>query len=106
MKKKSKSTKKLSEDEENIRKEADEVDRNTSIHNQLLLASTITALGRTEQPNFASHVINVSLLHLNEFNAEFEYELTQNSMPMELLESEHKLLYARQILLTEIEQNS
>ncbi|KAK8889458.1 hypothetical protein M9Y10_034205 [Tritrichomonas musculus] len=86
--------------------EAPPVDDNALIHNQLLLASTVTSLNRNEQSSLASQVINVSLLHLNEFNAEYEYELSQNSMPIELLDSERKLLKARQNLLAVIEQNS
>ena len=105
MRKKASSASKSSDDDEPTKKEADIVEKNDKIHNQLLLASTITALGRKEQPNSTCHIINVSLLHLNEFNAEYEYELSQSSMPSELLESEHKLLKARQNLIAEIEQN-
>lgn len=103
MNKKANSSKK-NYDDETSKEEIDIEHKNKLIHNQLLLASTITALGRTEQPSSASHIINVSLLHLNEFNVEFEYELSQNSLPVELLESEHKLLKARENLLAEIEQ--
>ena len=61
-------------------------------NNQLLFSSVITAFGRNNKNDHIEQLINNSLLHLNEFNAEFEAELQKTSMPSEILEMEKKLL--------------